>query len=387
MGKPKERKQWKDTSIKALSEPGRYMIDRGFHVRVTENLAKTFYLRKQVNGSRKDIRIGGYPDVSLKAARTKADQLRAAIENGEGLEVRESSVPTFLELATELHEKKSEKWRNEKVKANWLNRLKNHAGDILSMPIDKIDNQHVIDVLEPIWTSKPETGRKVKASMRQTFIAAVSRKYVNRNVIDDAVGEFEPMPSVGTNFRSLPYEEVPEALEVIRESRSAPAVRLCLEYVILVSCRNGEARHATWGEIDFEKALWTIPGSRTKNGKEHVQPLSAQAIAVLKQMHRPWKKDSDIVFSSPKKPGQPLSDMTLTRLLKNTGLHERCVVHGFRSSFRTYAMEKTNADYSVMELCLAHSIGDAVVRAYARGKLLKKRRKLLQKWADFISPA
>ena len=157
-----------------------------------------------------------------------------------------------------------------------------------------------------------------------------------------------------------------------------------MRFLVLTACRSGEARGATWDEIDADAGLWVIPASRMKGGAEHRQPLSPAALAALEAV-RPFADSSGLLFPSPSRPGRPLSDMTLTKVLRGTGLADRATVHGFRTAFRTWASEKTNADHAVMELCLAHHVGTAVERAYARSDLLAKRRRLMDQWAAFAT--
>ena len=193
------------------------------------------------------------------------------------------------------------------------------------------------------------------------------------------------MPSVRANYRALPFAEVGAALETIRASRASLAARLCLEFVVFTACRSGEARLAEWSEIDLENREWRIPANRTKNGREHRQPLSQQAVAVLEQARS--LRVSDLVFPSPVRKGRELSNMSLTKILRDNGLADRAVVHGFRSSFRSWASECTSADFATAELCLGHHVGSAVERSYRRSDLLEKRARLLQSWANYITGA
>ena len=154
--------------------------------------------------------------------------------------------------------------------------------------------------------------------------------------------------------------------------------------MVLTACRSGEARLAKWDEIHYETREWRIPASRMKAGIEHRVPLSDAALKVLERV-RSLRDESDLIFPSPARPRRPMSDMTLTKVLRDTGLADQGTVHGFRSSFRDWAAEQTDAPHAVMELSLAHSVGTAVEQAYARSDLLARRRKLMQQWADFLS--
>ena len=175
---------------------------------------------------------------------------------------------------------------------------------------------------------------------------------------------------------------MPAALETIAASTAGVAAKACFEFLVLTAARSGEARGATWDEIDLDARQWTIPAERMKGGVEHRVPLSEAAIAALEEA-APLRNDSALVFPSPVR-SRPLSDMTLTKILRTVGLAERATVHGFRSSFRDWAAECTSATYAAMELSLAHHVGNAVERAYARSDLLEQRRALMDQWAEYV---
>ena len=192
------------------------------------------------------------------------------------------------------------------------------------------------------------------------------------------------MPRVQSHFRSLPYLEVAEALSVVDGSGASEAAKLCLRFVVLTAARSGEARNAVWEEIDFDACEWRIPANRMKTANEHRVPLSDTALEVM-QRAKSLLDGSGLVFPSPLKPGRPLSDMTLTKVLRDVGLAERATVHGFRSSFRTWALEQTDTPWAVAEAALAHGLGDAVQQSYIRGDAYTKRRKLMDQWANYLN--
>lgn len=193
-----------------------------------------------------------------------------------------------------------------------------------------------------------------------------------------------PQPAVKAHFRAMPYEEVPEALETIRASTASLSTRLCFRFLVLTAARSGEARGATWDEVDLDGTTWTIPASRMKAGVAHRVPLSKQALDVLRRA-RLLEDNSGLVFPSALKPGRALSDMTLTRLLRATDLADRATVHGFRTSFKTWTMETTDTPWAVGEAALAHTLGNSTEAAYARTDLFERRRALMQQWADYLS--
>ena len=190
------------------------------------------------------------------------------------------------------------------------------------------------------------------------------------------------MPKLKAHFRALPYREVAGALDTVEASGASMAAKLCLRFVVLTASRSGEARAATWAEIDMDAREWRIPAERMKGGVEHRVPLSDAAVAVLEQA-RMLDDESGVVFPSPMKLGRPLSDMTLTKVLRDTGLAERCTVHGFRSSFRDWCAE-TGKPREIAEAALAHTVG-GVEGAYFRSDLYQRRRRLMDSWAGYLA--
>ena len=192
------------------------------------------------------------------------------------------------------------------------------------------------------------------------------------------------MPRSKSHFRALPYGEIPAALETVEVSPASMVAKLCLRFLILTASRSGEARGATWVEMDLDNRLWTIPAERMKGGAEHRVPLSDGALDVLHEATA-LRDDSGLIFPSPRKHGSPLSGMALTMVLRDCGLADRATAHGFRSAFRDWASENTNASHAVMERALAHTVADAVEAAYARSDLLERRRALLADWGRFVT--
>ena len=375
------------TIIKALAAAGRYGDGGTLFLSIAPGGSKSWVQRVTIDGHRRDIGLGGWPVVSLAKARQRAFANRVAIADGLDplAEKRKTRTPTFRHAAEQTFEANKPRWRNPKVESNWMQQLERHAfarlGDI---PVNQIGREDVLAVLTPIWTTKPETARRVRRTIKATLRWCQAHGFVEHNAAGEAIaGALPAMAAVKQHFRALPYAEVPEALQVVEGSRASPAVRLCLRFLILTAARSGEARAATWTEIDTEAREWRIPGDRMKGGVEHRQPLSDAAMAVLEQA-RALDDGSGLTFPSPTRRGKPLSDMALTKLLRDNGLAERTTVHGFRSAFRDWAAERTDVEHAVMELALAHQVGSAVERAYARSDLLEKRRDLMERWAFFV---
>ena len=350
--------------------------------------SKSWIQRLTINGMRRDIGLGGFPLVSLAEARDKAfENRRLARRGGDPLaDKRKAKAPTFREAAVLTFEANKARWRHAKTATNWTGSMAKYAYPVFGdRHVDQIGREDVLRVLTPLWTRKPEMARKLRQRIRAVLAWAQAHGYIDHNFAGEAInGALPAMPAVKANFRALPYGEVAAALDTVEASRASLAAKLCFRFVVLTAARSGEARAATWSEIDEDARLWTIPAGRMKGAAEHRQPLSDAALDVLKQA-RALRDDSDLIFPSPMKRGRALSDMSLTKVLRDTGLAERATVHGFRTCFRTWASEKTSADHATMELSLAHAVGSAVERAYARSDLLAKRRRLMDQWAAFVT--
>ena len=376
------------TEVKALRKPGRHSDGDGLHLFITKTGNKSWVQRIVVEGRRRDIGLGGYPTVSLAQARRRALDNREAVENGKDpvAEKHRPAVPTFKDAALTVHEANKPRWRNESHATGWIQTLQRHAfPKIGSKPINTITRSDLLSILTPIWSTRPETARRVRQRMRTIFRWAMASEFIESNPAGEAIdGALPSMPKVKAHLRALPYEEVGAALRTVDGSQTSPASKLCLAFLVFTAVRSGEARGATWNEMDLEGATWTIPGSRMKAGEEHRVPLSEQALGVL-TLARELEDGSGLCFPSPLLRGRMLSDMTLTKVLRTTGLAKQATVHGFRTSFRTWTMEQTDAPWAVAEAALAHQLGGSVEQAYARSDLFVRRQALMQQWADFLT--
>ena len=376
------------TRVKALKEPGRYSDGGGMHLYVNKAGRKSWVLRVTVGGRRRDIGLGGFPSVSLARAREKAADNRTAVAAGRDplASKRAPAMPTFREAARAVHEVNTPRWRNAKYTANWMQVLERHAMPALgNTPLDRLERGDVLRVLNPIWTTRPETARRVRQRMRTVFRWAIAHGFMETNLAGEAIdGALPPMPKVKAHLRSLPYQEVGAALETVEASQASMAAKLCFRFLVLTAARSGEARGAVWDEIDLQGQVWRVPSERMKAGVEHRVPLSRQALELLGKASA-LGDGTGLVFPSVLKPGSPMSDMTLTKVLRSTGLAERATVHGFRSSFKNWTLEQTDTPWAVSEAALAHMLGNSTEQAYARSDLFERRRALMQRWADFQS--
>lgn len=352
--------------IKSLSKPGLHGGGGTLYLNVAPGGSKSWIQRLTIGGRRRDIGLGGWPLVSLAEAREKAFENRKLARAGDDplAEKRRRRTPTCGEAAERTFEAHKPRWCNGQHTRNWMASLEKHAFPTLGdMPVDEIGREDVLAVLTPIWSSRPETARKLRQRIRTVLRWSVANGYLEINVAGELIdGALPPMPAVREHFHALPYSDVPEALQIVEASNASLVVKLCFRFTALTAARSGEARGATWSEIDLGAREWRIPGKRMKGGVEHRQPQSDAAMAVLEQAG-PLRGESDLIFPSPSRPGRPLSDMAMTKPLRDVGLAGQTTTHGLRSSFRTWASEQTYAPHAVMELSLAHAVGGSTARA------------------------
>ena len=354
------------------------------YLRVAPGGSKQWVQRLTIHGKRHDIGLGGCSWVTLAEAREAAyANRRLARLGGDPRAVKSRpKVPTFREAAQRTYEALRPRWRSEKVAVSWMRQLERHAlARLGELPVDRIGREDVLAVLTPIWTTKPETGRRVRRNIRATLKWCQAHGFVAFNAAGEAIdGALPRMPAVKAHFRALPYSEIPGALDIVEASSASPAAKLALKFLIFTAMRSGEVRGAMWTEI--QGSVWKIPGERMKAGGEHRVPLSAPMLAMLEQV-RTLDDGSGLVFPSPIRRGRPLSDMTLTKVLRDTGLAECATVHGFRSSFRDWCAD-TGKAREVAEAALAHTVG-GVEGAYFRSDLFERRRRLMDAWAAYLT--
>ena len=376
------------TRIRSLKTPGMHGDGGGLYLKVSRAGARSWIQRVTVAGRRRDLGLGRFPDVGLAQAREAAARNRSLIASGGDplAEKRRAAIPTFREAAQRTFEANKPRWRNGKHTATWWQSLERHAFPILGdMPVDQIGREDVLQVLTPIWGVRMETARRVRQRIRAILKWSMAHGHIDHNVAGEAIdGALPPMLKVKNHLRALPYAEVGELIEAVQQSQASLAAKWCLEFLILTTTRSGEARGARWSEIDLDAAMWVIPGERMKSHAEHRVPLSSRALAILEEA-RTIDDGSGLVFPSPTRPGKPMSDMTLTALLRRLKVADRATVHGFRSAFRDWAAECTHAPHAVMELSLAHAVGNAVEAAYARSDLFDRRRTLMDQWAAYLA--
>ena len=365
----------------------------GLTLRVSESGAKRWVLRSTIDGKARNIGLGSYPTVSLAVARKKAADHQASIRDGRDpvaekrakAELERAVSPTFSEVAQTCWATHRPTWRSQKHGQQWLGTLETYAYPVVGhKPVDAVTIADVMTILQPIWTSKHTTASRVRQRMEIVFSYARARGYRSG---DNPAGRelIAVLPKQGAQVkehrRALPYADVPAAVEKVRRSSCFPTTIWAIEFMILTAARSGEVRLATWDEVDWEGKAWTIPAHRMKAGKEHRVPLSDQAIKLLRRAWI-WAGGYDATWMFPSQRGKVLSDSGLSLVFRR--LEIPAVPHGFRSSFRDWAVE-TGKDWTLAETALAHRLGTSVEVAYARTTLFEQRRTLMQQWADYLT--
>lgn len=383
-----------DSKVKSLTQPGIYGDGDGLYLRVQPSGRRSWVFIWRRYGTRREIGLGPYGagarHVSLAAARAKADEAREIVGSGgdpkTDLSERKAAagVVTFGKVADEYIEAMTPKWRGPKTVAAWERFATAYVKAIRKAPVDKVTTEDVLRVLRPLWHDKPETATKVRERIKIVLDHAKARGLRSGDNPAQWKGHLDqilPAPAKLSrgHHAAMPYEDVPAFIRKLQVVGGFGAK--ALEFVVLTAARSGEVRGAEWSEIDLERALWTIPENRMKSGKAHRVPLSDRALAIVREMHE--KQFGSFVFPGARE-GRPLSDMSLAKALKSAGAGE-FTVHGFRSSFRDWVSEETNFQREVAEAALAHSVGDAVERAYRRGDALEKRRKMMEAWGKYVS--
>jgi integrase len=376
-----------DRAVKTAA-PGRHMDGtvRGLTLLVWSTGARSWVVRYQLDGRRRDMGLGPYPEVSLARAREKAMDARRLVKEGiDPLAERgRAKRLTFRAAAEQLIENKRPGWRNAKHAWQWETTLKTLAFPKLgALDVKQVGTGDVVAVLRTIWTERPETASRVRQRIEAVldYAAAVgARTGDNPARWKGHLDHLLPRPSKVKQVRhhpALDWRDAPAFMAELtkREGLGARA----LAFAVLTAARSGEARGMTWGEVDDAGGAWTVPAARMKAGKEHRVPLTAAARSLLGGRGEP----EALVFPSPNDPAKPLSDMTLMAALRRMGRGD-LTVHGFRSTFRDWAGETTAHPREVIEAALAHRLKDKAEAAYARGDLFTKRRRLMEDWAAHL---
>lgn len=382
------------------AKPGRHADGGGLQLLVKESGARSWVFRFMLRGKSRDIGLGpasGPGAVSLAAARDLADALRIQVKAGtDPLEQREREAAealaaaqaakvagvTFKAAAEAYISANETSWRNDKHRAQWRNTLATYVYPVIGdLPVAEVETPHVLSILEPIWRDKTETASRLRGRIETVLDSAKARGYRQGENPARWRGHLAQVLPARTKLsrghhKALSYQDLPAFMTKLRDREAVAA--LALEFAILTAARTGEVIGATWDEIDLAAAVWTVPAARMKAGKEHRVPLSPRAVEILEQCRGLSAKH---VFTGPQ--GGKLSGMAMAMLLRRMGFD--VTVHGFRSAFRDWAAESTGFSHEVAEMALAHTISNAVERAYRRGNLFEKRRRLMADWSAYCA--
>lgn len=383
--------------VARLTTPGMHFVGGvdGLALQVLPSGGRSWILRMTVGSKRRDMGLGGYPDVTLAQAREDARQARAKVRAGidpieearantSKLKASQAAALTFEQCAEAYIKSQEPKWNSPKSPIQWRNTLKTYAYPHMgSLLVRDVDLPHVLAALEPIWKTKTETASRVRSRIQAVLDYAKACKYRsgdNPAVWRGHLDKILPAPgkiAAVEHFAALPYREIGTFMENLRKADGIGAK--ALEFTILTAARSGEVRGAVWSEFDLNAGLWVVPAARMKNGKEHRKPLSKAAINLLKSL--PAVEGTEYVFPAPRK--GMISDATMGAVLERMGVN--AVPHGFRSTFRDWAAECTNYPGEMAEMTLAHTVSDKVEAAYRRGDLYMKRVRMMEDWAKFCA--
>lgn len=401
------------TGVVKLKVPGYYGDGGGLYLQVSPSLSKSWIFRFKIHGKSREMGLGSLNALSLADARDKAADCRRLLNDGvDPIEARKSKKDqeqraaalraatsmTFAACAKAYIEAHSAGWKNAKHASQWTNTIETYAGPVIGpLAVQDVDTGLVLRVLEPIWKDKPETASRLRGRLENILDWATVRGFRSGDNPARWRGHLEALLPSREKVRAvrpmpaLPFVQAGAFMSELRAREGLAA--LALEFQILTAARSGEVRGATWEEFDLQAKVWTVPAARMKMKIEHAVPLSPRAAAIVERLSK--VKVGLLVFSTSK---TALSDMTLGAVIKRMNgesepptwrdpkQNNRAVVpHGFRSTFRDWAAERTSYASEVVEMALAHAIEDKVEAAYRRGDLFEKRRRLMNEWAKFCA--
>jgi|TARA_R110002049_G_scaffold3488_1_gene26088 integrase len=379
-----------DTGIKRLDKPGIYSDGDGLFLRVRKGGSRQWFFIYKRDRKRTEIGLGGYGQgtapVSLSLAREKAEAIRDKLARGVDPrgEKKPVRVITFKHCMDKLLASKESGWKNDKHRAQWFMTLNDYAEPLHDLPVDAIAIGDVEACLLPHWQDRPVTADRLRARIKAVIDYGIARDWRTahnparwQGLLDKVMPPRRKLAR--GHHAALAYRDAPELAKGLRQS-SGTAAR-AVEFVLLTAARCGEARFATFTEIDFESGTWTIPADRMKADKEHVVPLSARAVQILEAMRQ--RSTSDLVFAGAVD-DRPISDTAMTKALRRASPDKSATLHGLRSTFRDWCGDETNTPRDVAEAALAHSLRDKTEAAYRRGTAFDKRRELMTAWEGYL---
>ena len=369
---------------RTVTREGRYGDGRGGHglsllVKrgASGKLSKSWSQRLTLNGTNTRRGLGSYPKITLASARKLALANAQAVAEGRN---PWEKMPTFAELAERTIVMNAASWRGNRTEAIWRSALNTYATPLFGEHhIGDISTGDVLRCLEPIWLERPHIAGKLRVMLSSVFKVAIANGH-RRDDPAQAVLALLPKRNVPSEHHpAVPHQRIGIALATVQKSKAELAAKLCLEWVVHTACRSGEARNARWKDIDPGGRNWVVPAAQSKVAREHRVPLSNECMELLARASA-LKGKSGLLFPSVR--GKVMTDSRLSAVLRDNAVDG--TVHGFRSSFRDWCGE-TGKPRELAELCLGHSVGNAVERAYARSDLLERRRQLMEEWSAHVS--
>nr|WP_229362264.1 site-specific integrase [Sphingomonas sp. PL-96] len=372
--------------------PGRHADTHGLYLLVRDSGARSWVLRMQHHGQRRDFGLGPAHDVPLAEARILAANLRKAVRSGADPAAERRAgrklIPHFERVTRDCYDAMKGGWKDQRH-ASWLASFERHVFPTIGLkPITMIESTAVLAVLEPIWLTKPDTAKRVLQRIGTVLDFAHIKGLLPEEVSLRSVTRGLPRQTKQVTHRAaMPYAGAPTFMKTLM-ALPPTLGRDALKLTMLTAVRSGEARGAAWGEFDLCKAVWSIPASRMKMKEAHVVPLAPAAVTLLRalqirhlELHGEVRPQS-LLFSS--RGDKPISDMTMLKVLRDMKI-PNATVHGFRSTFTDWAAESTKVPKEVVEKALAHQIASAVEAAYRRTDFFEKRRALMIAWARFLT--
>jgi len=384
----------------AKGAAGKFNDGKGLYLVIESKRSANWTLRYQINHRKRWMGLGSARVFTLKQARERAKTAREQITDGidpviERQRARadrakaDAEVVLLFRAAAQLYFDQHEgEWRNRKHRSQVLTTLKTYAFPVLgNMNVAAIETEHVLRVLKPIWADKTETASRVRQRIEKVLdMATVLKKRTGDNPARwrGNLDQLLPKPrkvSKVEHLRALPYDDLPAFMAALRQRKGVAA--RALEFAILTAARTEDVISAPWREIDFSEAVWKIPAERMKRDRQHEVPLPRAAVDLLHSLYR--EDGNEFIFIGPR--GRGLSNNAMTQLLKRMAYGHLATTHGFRSTFKDWCRDRTRFENYVSEAALAHATGDKVEAAYARSKVLDKRRRLMEAWAKFCASA
>ena len=362
--------------------PGKYSDGQGLWLIKRDKIHGKWILRFVIRGRRREMGLGRWPDVSIAEARDRASDARRTVRDGvDPIDERKKTklAPkqhTVREVVAECFEAKKLELRGPRNAEQWISPLRVHVlPKIGSLAMESVDQHVAKSILEPLWIAQPAVAKKVSSRLNVALrYAAALGLDVDLQATAKARALLGKHMHVTKHIPALPYAEVPEYYRMLQSKSSTTC--LALRLLILTATRTSEVRMSTINEIS--KGLWIIPADRTKNGREHRVPLTDEAESVVRMAVN--NSHSEWLF--PSVTGKALSNMAMSMFMRKQGIDAR--PHGFRSSFRTWAENETDASWDVKESALGHTVGGAVERAYQRSDRLVLRRRLMEQWSTYL---